>query len=84
MVALVFPCVGNAFDGEIVALGAAAGEDDLIRLGADQERDALPCLLDGLPGLLSEGVHTRGVSVIFRKEGKHRGDDFRIEGVVAA
>ena len=54
---------GDALDGEVVGLGAAAGEDDLARLGADaaaatvsrassspwRARRPAACRLDGLP-----------------------------------
>jgi len=41
VVALVLVELDHALDGEVVGLGGAAGEDDLLRLGVDQAGDLL-------------------------------------------
>ena len=45
VVALLAVHLGDAFDGEVVALGSAGGEDDFFRGGADQLGDALASCL---------------------------------------
>ena len=52
----------DALDGEVVALGAAGGEDDLRRPGAQVRGDALPRLLHPAPGVAPRGVQRGGVA----------------------
>ena len=52
----------GADDREVVRLGAARGEDHLVRLGADGLRDLAPRLLDAGPGRPAEPVGARGVA----------------------
>ena len=54
VVALLLVHRGDALDGEVVALGRAAGEDDLLAGRADQGGDLVAGLLDGLLGLPAE------------------------------
>ena len=43
----------QAQDGQVVALGGAAGEDHLVWLGADDRCDLLACAVDSLLGDLA-------------------------------
>ena len=58
-------------DGGVVALGAAAGEDDLIRVGAEQGRHLLAGLWTLPAHLAAEGVHAGGVAVELGEIGQH-------------
>ena len=58
----VAPGPEDALDGEVVALGAAAGEDHLRRSGAERGRDALAGLLHPAAGVPARGVQRRGVA----------------------
>ena len=60
VVALLLVELDDALDREVVGLGRAAGEDDLLRLGADQARDLLARVVDGLLGLPAERVVAAG------------------------
>ncbi len=51
---------GRALDGEVVRLGRARGEDDLLGAGADQGGDVAARLLDGLLGAPAEHVGAAG------------------------
>ena len=51
--------LGGAANREVVRLGAAAREDDLGRIGADQGGDRRPRLVERRLGLLAEVVHAR-------------------------
>src|SRR4030095_11326311 len=50
---------GEPEDGEIVRLGAAAGEDDFVRLCAEQGSDGVARIIDGGSRLTSRGVNAR-------------------------
>ncbi len=52
--------LGDALDGEVVALGGAGGEDDLLGGGADEFGDLLAGDVDGLLGFPAEGVVAAG------------------------
>ena len=55
---------GDALDAHVVALGGAAGEDDLLGVGADEVGNVLAGVLDALVCLPSVGVSARvGVTV---------------------
>ena len=54
VVALFAVHLRNALDGEVVALGGAAGEDDLLGGCADEFGDLLAGLFDALLGLPAE------------------------------
>ena len=70
----------NALDGEVVALGGAGGEDDLLGGGADELGDLLAGRLDGLLGLPSKGVVAAGrVAELVGEVGHHRFQHPRIE-----
>jgi hypothetical protein len=52
--------LGDALDGQVVALGGAGGEDDLLGGGADQPRNLLARRFHGLLRLPSKGVVAAG------------------------
>src|SRR5579859_3540314 len=58
-------------DGEIVAFGAAAGEDDLGSAATKQFCHRLACVLDRRPRLLSVVVDGGGVAKVLRKIRAH-------------
>lgn len=51
----------GAADGQRVGLGAAAGEDHLVRAGADQRGDLAAGVGQGSPGMLTVGVAAEGL-----------------------
>ncbi len=70
---------GNALENEIVALGCAAGEDDVTRMSADQAGHLLTGLLHSLLGLPAECVgETGGIAVTLGEIGQHHLDHARI------
>ena len=80
VVALIAVHRGDALEGEVVALGGAAGEDDLLGDGADEAGDLLAGLLDGLLGLPAEGViPAGGVAVVLGEARQHRLQHARID-----
>ena len=80
VVALLSVGRGHALEGEIVALGGAAGEDDRPRLGPDQAGDLLAGLVHRLLGLLTEGVlPAGGVAVVFGEVWQHGLQHARID-----
>src|SRR5579875_2173579 len=70
---------GDAFEGQIIAFGGAAGEDDFARMSTDQVGYLLPGLLDGLIGFLTETMgQAGGVAVTLSEVGQHRLDHTRV------
>src|SRR5262249_35688681 len=64
---------GDALDGEIVALGGAAREDDFLGIRTDQHGNLLTRLFHGLFGLPAENVvSARGVAELLREVREHR------------
>ena len=58
---------GDALHREVVALGGAAGEDDLARRGASRRGHLVAGGIDGILGLPAEGVvPAGGVAVALR------------------
>ncbi len=80
VLALLLLRVGSAEDGPVVGLGAAAGEVDLVRFGADDAGDGLPGLLHGARRTQSQAVDGRRVAVILGEVGEHRLHDLRVGG----
>ena len=68
----------DARNGQVVALGRAAREDDFGRIRPDKARDLFPRLINRLFRPCAGGMGARGVRVEFRKEGEHELED---EGV---
>src|SRR5438132_6233894 len=60
VVALLLVHGGDALDRQVVALGGAAGEDDLLGRRSDQGGDLVAGFLDGGFGLPAEGVAAAG------------------------
>lgn len=72
---------GDALDAHVVALGGAAGEDDLLWVGADEIGNVCPGILDSLVCFPAVGVCARvGVAVQAGHEGKHGVDDAGVHG----
>ena len=59
-----FSLPGGALDGGVDALGAAGGEDHLLRLAPHRPGHLPSCLLHGIPGLFAHGMESGGVAVI--------------------
>ena len=80
VVALLPVHLGHALDREVVGLGAAGGEDDLLGIaGADELGDLLAGLLDGRLGLPAERVVAAGgVAELLGEVRQHRLDDPRV------
>ncbi len=63
--------IGRAEDGPVVGFGAAAGEVDLLGLGADGLGDGLPGLLNGLGGRQPQAVDGGRIAVLLGVPGQH-------------
>jgi hypothetical protein len=61
-------------DRHVVALGAAAREDDLVGMAAHHTGDGVPGLVDGLAGTAGETVRARRVGVQLGQVRHHRLD----------
>ena len=59
-----FSLPGGALDGGVDALGAAGGEDHLLRFAPQRPGHLPPGLLHGFPGLFAHGMESGGVAVI--------------------
>ena len=72
--------VGNAADGQIVALRGPARKDDVSLASADCGSDCGPGRIDRVFRLPAERMaDAAGVSIQLRKIGEHRLDDARID-----
>src|SRR5580693_2349217 len=72
VVALLTVHLGYAFDGEVVALGCARGEDDFLRGGADQFGNALARRFYAFfSGPAERVVAAGGVAEFFHEIGQH-------------
>ena len=67
----------RADDRRVVALGAAAGEHDLAWAAPDDVGDAVPCLVDGPPGVPGEAMRPARVGEALGEERQHRLDRVR-------
>ena len=79
MIAAAALALGHAADGEVVAFGGAAGEDDFRRIGADGGCDRLSRCVDGVARFVAGGVDAMRVAVLRVEIGQHRLDDARID-----
>ena len=80
MVAAAALALGDAADGEVVAFGGAAGEDDFLRGPRRSLRRSLPRGVDGFARLLAEGVaDAAGVAVVLGEVRQHRGEDAGVD-----
>ena len=64
---------------EVVAFGAARGEDHFFRGDAVKSGHLVARLVDRLPGTLPEPVHTGGIAVLFGEIRHHCLQDFWIQ-----
>ena len=72
--------LGDAFEGQVVALGGARGEDDLLGRGADQPRNLLARRFDALLGLPTKAMVAAGrIAELGCKVRHHRLQNPRIE-----
>ena len=78
-----FERLGGAANREVVALGAAGGEDDLGRLAAEQGGHLGARLVERGLGLLAEVVHARRVAPDVANGPVHPVGDRGASGVVA-
>jgi hypothetical protein len=69
----------GAEEGEVVALGAAGGEDDLGGAAVEEAGDAVAGVIDGGAGELALLVDGAGVAVVLEEEGTHGLEYFREE-----
>ena len=63
-------------EGEVVALGAAGGEDDLGRAAVEEAGDGLAGVVDRGSRVLGLLVDGTGVAVVLEIEGTHGLEDF--------
>ncbi len=81
VIALLAVHLGDALDGEVVALGGAGGEDDFFRGRADQLGDALARRFHAFFGRPSERVIAAGgVAELLHEVGQHLFQHPRIHG----
>ena len=72
MLAFAFVKMRRAFDGEVVGLGGAAGEDDFFRVGVNQCGDVGAGLVNSFFGHPAEAVAVgSGVAESFGEIGNH-------------
>src|SRR5437660_497664 len=71
---------GEALHGEVVGLGPAGGEDDLLARDLQKSRDPLARQVHTLARLTPESVDARGVSVDVREIRKHLGEHLGMNG----
>ena len=77
---------GDALERRVVRLGATAGENDLAHSSSESARYYFAGVIDGLPGLLGDGVEAGWIAKYAREVGQHGRQDFfanrRCRGVV--
>jgi hypothetical protein len=66
----------DAEEGEVVALGAAGGEDDLGVEAVEETGDLGAGLFDCAAGVLAVLMNGAGVTVVLHPEGAHGFEDF--------
>src|ERR1700694_24975 len=69
----------DPLEGEVVALGAAGGEDDFLGRHAVVGGDLIARLVDRLAGALSEAVDAGGIAELIGEIGHHRLEHLGIE-----
>src|SRR4029450_10906383 len=71
---------GQAFDREVVGLGAAGREHDLLGRHAEEAGHALARPVHPLAGLAPEGVDARGIAEDLAEIWQHLGEHLRVHG----
>ena len=71
---------GGAEDGQVGALGAAAGEDDFAGFGAQNLRRAVARVIQESPGLAADVMHAGRIAPDLAQERQHRLPDLRVQG----
>ena len=66
------PGGGNALDSEIVRLGAARGEDDLVLGDLEEARDLLACRLHAIARVATEAVDAGRIAEVLAEVRQHR------------
>jgi len=74
------PAQRHTFDGEVVRLRGATGEDDTLRAAPHEAPDFGARRSQRLAGLLPEGVEGRRIPHPALHERTHHGEDTRIDG----
>ena len=69
---------GDGAEGEVVSFGAAAGEDDLVRLRAERFGDGAAGCVEALAGIAGLGVDAAGVTPGGREVRQHGRDHARV------
>ena len=62
----------DALEGQVVALGAAAREDDLLGIAADEGGKMLAGVFDRFVSRAAEGVTARWIAILLGEEREHR------------
>jgi hypothetical protein len=70
----------DALDGQVVRLGTAGSEHDLLRRHAEEARDLLARHVDAVPSFPSEAVNAGGVAEALGEVGHHRRQDVGVDG----
>ena len=71
VIAAIFAGAGDALDGEIVCLSAAARKHDLRCIGANEGCNPAPGFFYGFSGLSAQGMNARGIAERIPQERKH-------------
>src|SRR4030042_3215186 len=71
MVALAPPRQGHAFEGKVIGLRTAGGEEDLGIVRADEPRHPRTRFFDGLEGFLADRMQALGVAELIPEKGEH-------------
>src|ERR1051326_3858337 len=70
---------GDALNGGVIGLGAATGEDDLVRLTEEQSGDLGACAVDGVSSFEAVAVGAGRITEAIVQVGLHRVDHVRVE-----
>ena len=80
VVALLFVELDHALDSQVVGFGRTAGEDDVLRRGANQRRNLVARLIHGLFRLPAEAmVAAGGIAELLSEIREHRFEHARID-----
>jgi len=76
--------LSHAPQRQVVTFGAAAGEDDLVRVAVEPPGYRFAGLFDGLLGLAPEAMHRQRIAILFGEIGQHHLQHARVEGRCSA